>query len=51
MGDGLTLLFDNLEDPETLQVRDLVFIGRLIERLARDLQDEFGEDASDKSDA
>ena len=45
MGDGLTLLFDNLEDPETLQVRDLVFIGRLIERLARDLQDEFGEDA------
>jgi hypothetical protein len=45
MGDGVTLLFDSLRDPETLEVRDLTYITRLIERLARDLKSAFGEDA------
>ncbi|MCG8415601.1 MAG: hypothetical protein MI746_15405 [Pseudomonadales bacterium] len=44
MGDGLTLFFDSLEDPDTGEVRDLSFIVQLVTTLAAELRRNYPED-------
>ncbi len=44
MGDGLTLYFDNLEDPQTGAVKNLDLIIRLVSNLSRELAREFSDD-------
>ncbi|MFT4861929.1 MAG: hypothetical protein ACI95C_001141 [Pseudohongiellaceae bacterium] len=44
MGDGLTLYFDNLEDPQTGAVKNLDMIVRLVSNLSRELAREFSDD-------
>lgn len=44
MGDGVTLFFDHLEDPETGRVRNLDMIVRLVTYLSNELEKDFSED-------
>ncbi len=45
MGDGLTLFFDNLEDPATREIRDLSFIVQLVTTLSSELRRRYPEDS------